>query len=221
MEHELVEKIDFKLGRSELTLEIPPFFVNFDKRDFSSMMTREEKEGRKALFYVYISRKNHLSKLLLLKAMHPDIFIPNSLKINEEIDRDEINTFIEAVLKTESEWTYDDMGLWERPFLDSKVYMVLIIGKDRWTVRPLVSKEGLSGFGAEIPVGTDDTNDFLDDLLDKEKERIEIHHHLDNKHFHFTAFSVQRFIQLVKKWDYYFSHKERWKRTVRIVNLEA
>ena len=71
-----MDKIDFRLGQVQVVLEIPPFFVNFDKRDFSSIMTREEKEGRKALFYVYISRKNQLSKLLLLKATHPDIFIP-------------------------------------------------------------------------------------------------------------------------------------------------
>jgi hypothetical protein len=211
-----MDKIDFRLGQIQVALEIPPFFVNFDKRDFSSIMTREEKEGRKALFYVYISRKNQLSKLLLLKAMHPDIFIPVTLKINEEIDKNEINTFMESVYSAEKEWLYHGSGLWEKTFSSCKVFMVLIIGEDRWTVRPLVAKEGLTGFGAEIPVEKNLSPNFLDSLEEDEKKGLEKHEHVDNLHFHFTVHSVARFIQLVKEWDYYFAHRERWRMSVKI-----
>jgi len=211
-----MDKIDFRLGQIQVALEIPPFFVNFDKRDFSSIMTREEKEGRKALFYVYISRKNQLSKLLLLKAMHPDIFIPVTLKINEEIDKNEINTFMESVYSEEKEWLYHGSGLWEKTFSSCKVFMVLIIGEDRWTVRPLVAKEGLTGFGAEIPVEKNLSPNFLDRLEEDEKKGLEKHEHVDNLHFHFTVYSVARFIQLVKEWDYYFAHRERWRMSVKI-----
>jgi len=77
-----MDKIDFRLGQIDTVLEIPPFFVNFDKRSFSSMMTRVKKRGRKDLLYVYITRSNHLSKLLLLKALHSDSFIPEAIKID-------------------------------------------------------------------------------------------------------------------------------------------
>jgi len=40
-----MDKIDFRLGQVNTVLEIPPFFVNFDKRTFSSMMTRVKKRG--------------------------------------------------------------------------------------------------------------------------------------------------------------------------------
>ncbi len=211
-----MEGIGFRLGEMDVALEIPPFFVNFDKRDFSSMMTRKEKEGRKALFYVYISRRNQLSKLLLLKAMHPDIFIPVTLKINDEIDKDEINTFIQSVQRAEKDWKYYGTGIWERNFYDCKVYMVLIIGEDRWTVRPMVAKEGLSGFGVEIPVGVDLSDGFLKALREEEKKDIEIHEHVENRHFHFVVYSRERFIQLTKEWDYYFAHKERWRMSVKL-----
>lgn len=216
-----MENIYFRLGEIESALEIPPFFVNFDKRDFSSMMTREEKEGRKALFYVYISRRNHLSKLLLLKAMNPDIFIPNNLTINEEIDRIDIDSFIASVKRTETDWSYSGMGMWRRDFFETQVFMILIIGEDRWTVRPLISKKDLPGFGVEIPVEPEMGNVFLDNLVEKEKADLEVHEHIENRHFHFTVFSAERYIDLVKKWDYYFSHKERWKQTIRITSLSS
>ena len=216
-----MENVRFRLGEMELALEIPPFFVNFDKRDFSSMMSREKKEGRKALFYVYISRRNHLSKLLLLKAIHQDIFIPNSLSIKEDIEREDIDSFIRSVKKTESFWSYRGIGVWRRDFFETQVFMTLIIGKDRWTVRPFISKKDLSGFGVEIPVEPERGNIFLEELIEKEKADLEVHKHVENSHYHFTVFSVKRYIDLVKKWDYYFSRKERWKQTVRIEKIAS
>jgi hypothetical protein len=220
-----MNEIYFRLGRVDPVLEIPPFFVNFDKRDFSSMMTREKKEGRKALFFVYISRANHLSKLLLLKAMHPDIFIPINLRINEEIAREDIDTFIESVKEVEKNWKYLGKGVWKRRFFECAVYMVLVIGDERWTIRPLVAKKRVAGLGAEIPVEFKLGDKFLKKLREREKSDLVIHEHLENRHFHFTVYSIERFIQLVKQWDYYFAHKERWEMTVKVslsdMNSEA
>ena len=210
----------FRLGTLDIALEVPPFFVNFDKRDYSSMMTRKIKEGRKSLFYIYISRHNQLSKLLLLKAIHPDIFIPVTLKINEAINREEINTFIESVHQLEKEWTYSGSGLWIRDFFECRVYMVLIIGEDRWTVRSMVSKKGVEGFGVEIPVDVELSREFTQELRDGEKGDLEIHDHTQNRHFHFTVDRAERFIQLVKKWDYYFARREVWEQTVKINHIE-
>jgi len=215
-----MSSVSFRLGTLEISLEVPPFFVNFDKRAYTSMMTRKIKEGRKALFYIYITRHNQLSKLLLLKAIHPDIFIPVTLKINEIIEREEINTFIESVHQLEKEWKYSGSGLWGRDFFDCKVYMVLIIGEDRWTVRSMVSKKGLEGFGVEIPVDVRLGEEFVQELRDDGKGDLEVHDHVQNRHFHFTANRAERFIQLVKKWDYYFAHREVWEQTVKINNIE-
>jgi hypothetical protein len=192
-----MDKIDFRLGHINAVLEIPPFFVNFDKRAFSSMMTRVKKRGRKALFYVYITRSNQLSKLLLLKALHPDIFIPETIKIDkEEMDKAEVNSFIESFKKLETEWSY--------------------LRDDRWTVRPMVSKETILGYGVEIPVDKALCDSFLQELHNNENIDLEMHEHVDNRHYHFTVYSIDRFISLVKKWDYYFSHKERWKMSIKI-----
>ena len=94
--------------------------------------------------------------------------------------------------------------------------MILIIGEDRWTVRPIVSKKGLTGFGVEIPVETKVSEKFIKQLGYDEREDLEIHEHIQNRHFHFSVSSIERFIQLVKKWDYYFSNKETWKQSVSI-----
>ena len=64
-------------------------------------------------------------------------------------------------------------------------------------------------------------NSFLEELDDKEEEDLEVHEHVENRHFHFTVFSVERYIDLVKKWDYYFSRKERWGQTVRIEKMSS
>ncbi len=211
-----MRKVTFRLGKRDVALEIPPFFLNFEKRNFSSMMTRRGSKDRRMLFYIYISRKNQLSKLLLLKGMHPSIYIPHSLKINEEIGRDEINGFIESVKEMEKEWEYVDSGLWKRRFNDCTLYVVLIIGVDRWTVRPMISREGLEGYGVEIPVDANKTEEFLEDLSEEEKRDMEIHEHIQNKHYHFTVSSVERFIDLAKKWDYYFSNREVWEQSIKI-----
>jgi len=213
-----MKRIEFRLGKRHLALEVPPFFINLEKRDFSSMITRRLAENEGILFYVYITRKNQLSKLLILKAMHPGLFIPPKLTINESFTRDEINGFIDSVRDLEKEWEYQDHGLWRRRIDDLTIYMVLVIGEDRWTVRPMVSKEGVPGYGVEIPVDPRLSERLIEELSPEESCDLEIHEHTENRHIHFTVYDIERFIDLVKRYDYYFARKEIWERSVRIEN---
>ena len=213
-----MKRVEFRLGRRHLTLEVPPFFIDFRKRNFSSMMTRRLSGREGTLFYVYITRKNQMSKLLLLKAMHPGIFMPPKLSINESFTRDEINDFISSVKELEKEWEYQDHGLWRKRIDDFTVYMVLVIGDDRWTVRAIVSKEGMPGYGVELPVDSKLSGKLMEELTPEESHDLEIHEHIENKHFHFTVYDIERFIDLVKRYDYYFARKEIWEQSVRIEN---
>ena len=213
-----MKRIEFRLGKSHLALEVPPFFINLEKRNFSSMITRRLAGSEGTLFYVYITRKNQLSKLLILKAMHPGIFIPPKLTINESFTRDEINGFIDSVRDLEKEWEYQDHGLWRRRIDDLTIYMVLVIGDDRWTVRAMVSKEGIPGYGVELPVDPRLSERLMEELSSEESCDLEIHEHIENRHFHFTVYDIERFIDLVKRYDYYFARKEIWERSVRIEN---
>ncbi|RLI00100.1 hypothetical protein DRO38_06970 [Candidatus Bathyarchaeota archaeon] len=182
------------------------------------MMTRRISRGEGTLFYVYLTRKNQLSKLLILKAMHLGIFMPPKLTINESFTRDEINDFIKSVKELEREWEYRDHGLWKRRIDNFYVYMVLVIGDDRWTVRAMVSKEGMPGYGVELPVDPQLSEKLMRELTSEEAYDLEIHEHVENRHFHFTVYNVERFIDLVKRYDYYFARKEIWEQSVRIEN---
>ena len=213
-----IKRVEFRLGKRHLALEVPPFFIDFKKRNFSSMMTRRISRGEGTLFYVYLTRKNQLSKLLILKAMHLGIFMPPKLTINESFTRDEINDFIKSVKELEREWEYQDHGLWKRRIDNFYVYMVLVIGDDRWTVRAMVSKEGMPGYGVELPVDPQLSEKLMEELTSEEAYDLEIHEHVENRHFHFTVYNVERFIDLVKRYDYYFARKEIWEQSVRIEN---
>jgi hypothetical protein len=93
--------------------------------------------------------------------------------------------------------------------------MALIIGNARWTVRPAISREGVRGYGFEIPVDTEQRDAFMKELEEGELE--EIHDHIENQHFHLTVDSLDRCISLARKWDFYFSTNARWKQTVSLV----
>jgi len=214
----VMKRVEFRLGKRHLALEVPPFFIDFKKRNFSSMMTRRLSGSEGTLFYVYITRKNQMSKLLVLKAMHPGIFMPPKLAINELLTRDEINDFINSVKNLEREWEYQDHGLWKRRIDDFTVYMVLVIGEDRWTVRAMVSKKGMPGYGVELPVDPQLSEKLMEELTSEEAYDLEIHEHVENRHFHFTVYDIERFIDLVKRYDYYFARKEIWEQSVRIEN---
>jgi hypothetical protein len=41
-----MDKMDFRLGQMQVALEMPPFFVNFDKREFNHDKGRES--GKKS-----------------------------------------------------------------------------------------------------------------------------------------------------------------------------
>jgi len=212
------KRVDFRFGKTSLALEVPPFFVDFEKRRFKSIMVRKKtppNEGRGILFYVYVTRSYQLEKLLALKSIHPDIYIPEDFNVwTPKKAQEEISEFIDAVLKLEKTWPYEGNGVWYRKFDSFVLRMFLIIGEDRWTIRPAISRSGLRGFGVEIPVDTRIAKDFKRELRENELE--DIHDHVTTQHFHLKVSSPQRYIELTKKWDYYFSTAETWRKTVRI-----
>ncbi|MBS7634148.1 hypothetical protein KEJ34_01420 [Candidatus Bathyarchaeota archaeon] len=223
-----IKKIDFRLGGNYLTLEVPPFYVNFEKRAFSSIMARKSiiKEG--VVIYVYITRHRQIEKLLLLKRLHPDLFLPDDLKeaasAIEKLSPEEFNgfvrtlnlgDFIESLRDLERTWKYGGEGIWLKRTGPFTLYMIIIIKEGRWTVRPAISKKVIEGYGFEIPVDTQLKEAFMKEL--KEGELEEIHDHVETHHFHLTVESLERCAYLAKKWDYYFSNKKRWKQTVFIL----
>jgi len=213
------KRVDFRFGNISLALEVPPFFVDFEKRRFKSIMVRKKTplhEGHGILFYVYVTRSFQREKLLALKSIHPDIYIPEDFKVgaSRKEAQEEVNGFIDAVLRLEKTWPYEGNGIWYRKFDSFKLHMFLIIGEDRWTIRPAVSRSGLRGFGVEIPVDTGIAKDLKRELRENELE--DIHDHVTTQHFHLKVSSPERYIELAKKWDYYFSTAEIWQKTVRI-----
>ena len=214
-----LKRVDFRFGETSLALEVPPFFVDFEKRRFKSIMVRKKvppHEGRGILFYVYVTRSFQLEKLLALKSIHPDIYIPEDLEVAAPgaKTKEEVAGFIDSVLRLEKAWPYEGNGIWHRKFDSFTLRMFLIIGEDRWTIRPAISRSGLRGFGVEIPVDTRIAKDFKGELRENELE--DIHDHVTTQHFHLKVSSLQRYIELAKKWDYYFSTAETWRKTVRI-----
>ncbi len=211
------KKLEFRGGYSSLALEVPPFFIDFKKRNFSSIMTRKRSAEAGILVYIYITRRRHAQKLLILKGIHPDLFIPQELSTRKkEISSKEIEGFIESVKALEDSWVYNGKGIWLRRFGPFTLHMILIIGDNRWTIRPAISKEGMAGYGVEIPVDTKLTEKFKRELKDDELE--EIHDHTDTQHFHLTVEKMDRYIDLAKRWDYYFSNEEKWKQTIQLTN---
>ncbi|RJS75744.1 hypothetical protein CW712_03660, partial [Candidatus Bathyarchaeota archaeon] len=91
-------------------------------------------------------------------------------------------------------------------------------GEDRWTVRPAISKKRMKGYGVEIPVDTELAEEFKNELKDVKLE--EVHDHEDTQHFHLTVYKLNQYIELAKKWDYYFSEKEKWKQTVQLTSTQ-
>jgi hypothetical protein len=212
------ERLGFRVGQSSLALEVPPFFINFEKRNFSSIMARRQSGDSGILVYIYITRKHHVKKLLVLKGIHPDLYIPQELHATrKEMSSEEIEGFIKSVKELEKSWVYQGEGIWLRRFGAFTLSMILIIGENRWTVRPAISKKGVRGYGVEIPVDTGLAEQFKKGLKDGELE--EIHDHTDTQHFHLTVSELDRYIELAKKWDYYFSEKEKWKQTVSVSTL--
>lgn len=213
------ERVDFRFGYSSLSLEVPPFFIDFEKRSFKSILVRKgapSPDDQRVLFYIYVTRSRQVEKLLALKSVHPDIFIPKEIEARSSGTGAslEVARFLDSVLRLEETWPYGGNGVWCRRFGSFTLHMVLIIGEGRWTIRPAVSKEGLEGFGVEIPVDLKLVEDLKGKLREDELE--EIHDHITNQHFHLKVESLQRYIELAKKWDYYFSTAETWKQTVQI-----
>jgi hypothetical protein len=125
-----------------------------------------------------------------------------------------LEEFIHSLQKLEKEWIYGGKGIWLKRIGSFTLYMILIIKEDRWTVRPAISKEGVGGYGFEIPVETKLKEAFMKEL--KEGELEEIHNHIETQHFHLAVENLERCVHLAKNWDYYFSRRTRWRQTVFI-----
>ena len=220
-----IRKIEFRLGSTYLTLEVPPFYVDFQKRNFSSIMVRRHLPKDGTVIYVYVTRHRHVEKLLLLSRQHPDIYLSEELKesgvaIKELSPREfegfvkaiKIEGFVKDIEELEEEWEYGANGIWSKRIDPFTLYMVLIVKNSRWTVRPAISKENMKGYGFEMPVDTGLTKPFMSEL--KEGELEEIHDHVENQHFHLTVESLERCIELAKEWDYYFSTRTKWRQSV-------
>jgi len=223
-----IEKIEFHLGSFGQVLEVPPFYVDFQKRSFKSAMERRDLPQEGIAIYVYVTRHKHVEKLLALKRMHPDLYVPKEQRelvstIDKLSQREfegfirflEIEEFIQSVRKLEGEWKYGGGGTWLETLGPFTIHMILIIGNARWTVRPAISRKDVKGYGFEIPVDTGQREAFMNEL--KEGELEEIHDHIENQHFHLTVDSLERCISLARRWDYYFSTNARWKQTVSLI----
>lgn len=221
-------KIEFRMGKFGQVLEVPPFYVNFQKRGFSSAMGRRELPVEGVTIYIYVTRHRHIEKLLVLKRMHPDLYVPEDQKtivsaIDELNQREfeefvrllEIGEFMESIRELEVEWSYGGRGTWFKAIGPFTIHMILIIGNARWTVRPAISSRSRRGYGFELPVDTKKRDEFMKELMEGELE--EIHDHGDNQHFHLNVDSLERCINLAKGWDYYFANNIRWMQTVSLV----
>jgi hypothetical protein len=223
-----ITKIEFRLGTINSVLEVPPFYVNFHKRTFSSILERRNLPIEGVAIYVYVTRHRHVEKLLVLKRIHPDIYVPREQKelvsAIDQLSDNEVKEFIkilgieefaDSIMKLEKEWKYIGNGVWLKNIGSFTIYMILIIGNARWTVRPVISKRNVKGYGFEIPVETAQREVFMKEINKGELE--EIHDHIENLHFHLTVDSLERCISLARTWDYYFSNNARWKQTVLLI----
>lgn len=220
-----ISRIEFRLGTNFLTLEVPPFYVNFEKMNFSSMIARRQLPREGIAIYVYVTRYRHVENFLLLRRLHPDIFLPEELQesgaVIEKLSPEELLEF-KRVTKTvefensinelEKEWEYSGVGVWTKKIGAFSLNMVLVTKEARWTIRPAISKEGVIGYGFELPVDSSLKNRFAEELRGGELD--EIHDHVESQHFHLTVDSLERCRELASSWDYYFSTRTRWRQTV-------
>jgi len=205
----LLERVEFTVGKRDLRLDVPPFFLEPKKGRLRSILVRKQpKTPRGVMIYIFVTQSRQAQKLIELKSIHPDLFIPKELPVLGEISTDELEDFRGSILELEETWPYEGNGMWQRDFDSCTVHMVLMIKEDMWTVRPAVSKEGISGYGVEVPVDTNLSAEFEKDLFKNELE--EIHDHTVTLHYHLKLDDLKRYIQLAKRWDYYFQKEVAW-----------
>jgi len=191
-------------------------------------MARRDLPKKGIAIYVYVTRHRHVEKLLALKRMHPDLYVPEEQRelvsaidglsqkeFEEFVGFLEIDEFIKSIQTLEQKWKYGGNGTWLGTIGPFTIYMILVIGNGRWTVRPAISKKNVKGYGFEIPVDTAQREAFMKEL--KEGELEEMHDHIENQHFHLTVESIERCISLARRWDYYFSTNARWRQTVLLI----
>ena len=209
-----VKKIEFRFGEADPSLEVPPLFIDLKKRELKSIVSRkpliksDSEEG--IVLYVLVTQSRQLEKLFLLKEMHPDLYIPpETTSVDNGNEKDEeLVQFMDSVISTEDEWHYVNNGIWRKCFGNVLVDMVMIIKKERWTLRPMIHKEEEQGCYAEIPVSVELSHEFAEAIT--KEECIEFHDHSVTHHYHLFLESKERFISLAKKYDYYFSENAIW-----------
>ena len=125
--------------------------MNFHRRIFSSIMDRRDLPKKGIAIYVYVTRHRHVEKLLILKRMHPDLYVPEEQKplvsaidglsqteFEEFVGFLEIDEFARSIQSLEEKWKYGGNGTWLHIIGAFTIYMILIIGNGRWTVRPAI-----------------------------------------------------------------------------------
>ncbi len=210
MRIEKVKKIYVIFGEKDLKLEVPPFFLNPEKRSFKSILIRKKDIEEGTLFYIFVTHEKQIEKLFLLKKIHSDIHIPEEFKKIpiQNLTIKEEEEFIKSIKDLEKEWVYKGNGIWFKKFNDCIIYMVLILKKNGWSIRPVVSKTELPGYGVEIPVDSKKKEEFEKEI--KKEELEEIHDHVFTLHYHLKVENLERYIELAKKWDYYLSEDAIW-----------
>jgi len=197
-------RIEFRFGAKDLALAFPPFFIDFKKHSLRSLVTHKMGESVDGVYvFAFYTKELSLKELAILKEIHPDISFLGDIEFTERAKE-----FKKAVEELEKSWPYYEKGIWLKKIENVKVYMILIVDEDRWTIRAAVTREGYKGYNVEIPVDTSKAEEF--EKILKEGELEEIHDHLITQHFHLIIESLDRYISLVKDWDYYFSKNCLW-----------
>ena len=205
----MIKKVYFQLGVKALALETPPLLIDFKKSGLRSIAAGAHKVIRDGVaLYVMLTQKQQVEKLFILKAIHPDMYIsPDIERTGERISERELRKFKNSIFKLEEEWPYHQLGIWRRKVEKVTVDMIQIIKKRRWTIRPGILDEENDKYYGEIPVGNWFAEDIKSEL--EEGELIDIHDHTVTQHFHLYL-TKERYVYLVKRWDYYFMESRPW-----------
>lgn len=207
-----MDELIFEFGDKDLVLALPPFFIDFETHNIHSLVSHdlaEKRERNGVNILIFITKSLQLNRLSVLKEMHQDITFLHRKDIErKDIGLDEIKNFQNAILKIEKDWPYMGNGIWMKQVDSVTIRMVLVVEDDRWTIRPAISRKRAETYNVEIPVISSKAEDFTRVLREGELE--EIHEHNITKHFHLSVGSLDRYIELVKEWDYYFSKDVLW-----------
>ena len=91
--------MDFTFGRRDLRLEVPPFFLEPKKGRLRSILVRKQPKVPRGviMIYIFVTQRGQAQKLMELKSIHSDLFIPRELPVLAEISREELEDFRASV----------------------------------------------------------------------------------------------------------------------------